>query len=548
MIDISKTGTSELTWNESTTVELRDGRIKGQVADGIYSWLGIPFARPPVGDLRWKAPRDPEPWEDTCLADTMPEPAFQKNLYTDVPEYLGSEDCLYLNVFRPASQEVDLPVYFWIHGGGNYTGGAFRVSGKELAEKLNAVVVITQYRLSWFGFFSHDVVRARAQTPEDASGNYGLLDLIKALQWVKNNISGFGGNPSLVTVAGHSAGARNISLLLGAEAVKQEHLFQRAIHHSGAGVGIRSWTFEEAEPISERAVKAMIKNGLGDQACLSVEEKRDYLCSVSAEIIAMTHHPHEVGTYITTVDGTVFKKDIGEQLHEGSHYKVPVMVGTTKDEFGSYLATFPEYYPLTKALIDGDTNFEVPPKQRLYYSTIQSKKSMMWRAKASDEFAQLLSQHQDHVYDFRFNWDGDDGSLFQLIYGACHGLDVVFFHGHPDDSVYPQYSQVAATRAGRLAISEAIMDYQKAFIRSGDPGNGWSKCQPVTWQSWSKRPGEAKGINLDADALQAVISMDTDMLTMKKVYMEIEAIDDIQLREAVLQVVEQPGHEHSYPD
>ncbi|NIB39015.1 carboxylesterase family protein [Pseudomaricurvus alkylphenolicus] len=544
----SNAGTNESTWNDSTTIETRHGKVKGQMVDGIYSWLGIPFAKPPVGGLRWKAPRDPEPWSTTYLANEMAEPSFQANIYAATPPFLGSEDCLYLNVFRPATKETDLPVYFWIHGGGNYEGSASQYKGEIIAKKLNAVVVIIQYRLGWFGFFSHEVVRAHAETPEDASGNYALLDQIKALQWVKNNIKAFGGNPLLVTAAGQSAGARDISLLLGAEAVKKENLFQRAIHHSGAGVGVRSWTFEEAELISERAVKAMIKNGLGDQSSLSSEEKRSYLSSVSPEIIAMTHHPHEVGTYITTVDGSVFKKDVGEQLREGCYHKVPIMVGTTKDEFTLYLAMFPEYFPLTKALVDGKTDVEMAPRQRLYYSATKNIKSDMWRAKASDEFAQLLSQHQDHVYDFSFNWDGDEGSLFQLVYGASHGIDLDFFHGHPDNNEFLPYGYNNSNRPGRLALSDAIISYQRQFMHTGNPGNGWNKDQSLTWLPWSEEPGMPKGINLDADASQALFTMDVDVITLQKVYSDIEAIEDDQLREKIFQVVEQPGYEHSLPE
>ncbi|NIB39018.1 carboxylesterase family protein [Pseudomaricurvus alkylphenolicus] len=538
----NKVGTVELSWNDSVTTVIRDGKVKGISDGGAYSWLGIPFARPPVGDLRWKAPRDPEAWSDTYLANKMPEICSQR-LSAWTEGFAGSEDCLYLNVFRPTSEETDLPVYFYIHGGGNYTGSASEYRGNVIAEKFNAVVVIIQYRLGWFGFFTHELLLENPEIPEDAAGNYALLDQIKALQWVQDNIKAFGGNPNLVTVAGQSAGALNISVLQGAEPVKEENLFHRAIHQSGAGASIYSRTMENSTNISEVALKAMQKEATGEQSALSDKEKRDFLYSVDAGIVATAPNPTD-GHYTSVVDGTVFKSDISKQFREGSYHKVPMISGTTQDEFTAYLADFPDFALLNKAVESGKDKEVIKPEVKAFYKGIKDGVSQMWRAVGSDEFAQLLTQHQNDVFDYTFSWDGVDGSLYQFVYGAPHGIEIGFLHGHPDKEAPYSHDFTAANRPGRIALSDAIVSYQKQFIRTGNPGNGWNNDQPVKWLPWSNEPGAPKGIDFDADALKAVISMDQDVITARQVRSDIDAIEDDQLRKTLSKILNGAGFEH----
>jgi para-nitrobenzyl esterase len=208
--------------------------------NGSWVWAGIPYAKPPVGELRWKAPQDPEPWnkirQSTYNFTRCTQPVFDLQ-WNPVNKIQGSEDCLYLNVFRPKTNAKNLPVYFWIHGGGNSFDGADNYDASILAQKSNMVVVVIQFRTGPFGWFNHPALNPNG-TAEDKSGNYGVLDMIKALKWVNKNIAAFGGNPKNVTIAGESTGGYRVMNLMISPLAKG--LFHTAINQSGGSKISRS--------------------------------------------------------------------------------------------------------------------------------------------------------------------------------------------------------------------------------------------------------------------------------------------------------------------
>ena len=237
------------------------GTLVGFVTeDGAHTWRGIPFANPPVGELRWRAPRAPDSWTGTreALAHGNACPQFPGlSPDADVPEGqpVGDEDCLYLNVYAPAVQpdavptgEDRLPVMVWIHGGGNSVGDAKVYDASLLAKSGPVVVVTIHYRLGVFGWFTHPGLRA-GEGPADASGNYGTLDVVAALEWVQNNISAFGGDPNRVLVFGESAGGTDTHAMLLSPQAKG--LFHRAIAQSGTA---RTTPRDEAENYEDAAV------------------------------------------------------------------------------------------------------------------------------------------------------------------------------------------------------------------------------------------------------------------------------------------------------
>jgi para-nitrobenzyl esterase len=203
-----------------------------------WSWRGIPYAQPPIGDLRWRAPQPALPWEGTLQAlefapwcPQLPIPVVND---TDEP-WLGDEDCLYLNVSAPKSWSPGdelLPVMLWLHGGGNSVGSAdLYAAVRNLAHREQVITVSIHYRLGMLGWFRHPALVAEAANEFDASGNFGTLDTIAALQWVRDNIQAFGGDPGNVTVFGESAGGMNTFALLLSPLAKD--LFHRAISQSG---------------------------------------------------------------------------------------------------------------------------------------------------------------------------------------------------------------------------------------------------------------------------------------------------------------------------
>ncbi|WP_200821344.1 carboxylesterase family protein [Oceanicoccus sp. KOV_DT_Chl] len=229
--------TSTLPSSVDTTVHVADKSSTRKSGSGTFvgfadihdthAWLGIPFAEAPVSDLRWRAPLPVSPSDKPLQALAYQPPCVQYwNPLTGVAgeegEVVGSEDCLHLNVWAPAFEQEAvpkgdqrLPVMVWIHGGGNTIGTANTYQGHHLASDQKIIFVALNYRLGVLGWFGHEAIRNTSASPEDASGNYGVLDMIAGLQWVKDNISAFGGDPNNVTIFGESAGGRNVYALLG---------------------------------------------------------------------------------------------------------------------------------------------------------------------------------------------------------------------------------------------------------------------------------------------------------------------------------------------
>lgn len=300
------------------------GKISGSRSeDGqILSLKGIPFAEPPIGDLRWHPPKPTIPWTGVMACTTYSASPFQPEpqpflMYTEeylIPKEPISEDCLYLNVWTgAASAEEDLPVLVWIYGGGFATGGSACpiYDGEELARK-GIVVVTINYRVGPFGFFAHPELTANSTV--NASGNYGLLDQIAALKWVRNNISRFGGDPDQVTIAGQSAGAASVHSLMVSPLAKG--LFHRAIGQSGSALMAPATSLKDAEQWGQEKAAAM---GIG-----TIDSLRD----LSADSLLSG-----LGTQFRPIlDGYVLAKNPREMMSESDYNDVPLLVGWNLEE------------------------------------------------------------------------------------------------------------------------------------------------------------------------------------------------------------------------
>lgn len=238
-----------------TIVETSYGRLMGDVGENnTWVWRGVPYAKPPIGELRWKAPEDPEPWNGVRQAKKECVPCTQLETSEDWvrQDYaVGSEDCLYLNIWRPRTGEQDLPVYVYIHGGSNNFGQASDYEGSMLSSKSDVVVVVIQYRLGPLGWFTHPALRSGDEL--DDSGNFGTLDTVKALEWIQENIAAFGGDPGNVLVSGESAGAHNtMNLVISPLAAG---MFHKAMSESGGMVPI---TVAEGEALANSTIDRLL--------------------------------------------------------------------------------------------------------------------------------------------------------------------------------------------------------------------------------------------------------------------------------------------------
>nr|XP_023841100.1 carboxylesterase 5A isoform X1 [Salvelinus alpinus] len=314
-------------------VSLKNGKVRGEymtvkgIEQRVQQYLGIPFARPPVGPLRLAAPQPAEPWEGERDGTRQPhmciqDPVISQHIVNimaieyNLPDV--SEDCLYLNVYTPkeAATVKRLPVFFWIHGGGLSMGAASQYDASPLAAYQNMVVVVIQYRLGILGFLSTG--------DEHAPGNWGFLDQIAALKWVQENIESFGGDPQSVTIAGESAGGISASILTLSPLAKG--LFHRAIFQSGvATLG----TYTSKEPL----VIAKVVANLTECDCTTNEQLVKCIREKTEEDLVNATKKMKI-VMGATVDG-VFLKDLAEELLKSKAVeKVPVLLGVTNHEFG----------------------------------------------------------------------------------------------------------------------------------------------------------------------------------------------------------------------
>ncbi len=312
------------------TVQVESGTLQGTVEDGLRVYRGIPYAAPPIGDLRWRAPRPAPKWEGVRATEQFGRACIQTNAaIANLPA--PSEDCLYLNVWTPAQSAGDkLPVLFWIHGGGFVAGApAEQLYHGEWLAKKGVVVVSIAYRLGVFGFLTHPELTA--ESSHHVSGNYAILDMVAGLQWVQKNISAFGGDPKKVTIQGESAGAAAVSVLCASPLANG--LFRGAIAESGASFGpVRAdASFGESEPLASAEKRTV--EWLSSVNIPTIAELR----KVPAEKL-QSMIPRGFGWARPNMDGWVIAGD-QYKLYESKQYNdVPVLTGYNSDEgatFGS---------------------------------------------------------------------------------------------------------------------------------------------------------------------------------------------------------------------
>ena len=333
------------------TVKVDGGVVGGQDWNGSILFRGIPFAAPPLGDLRWKPPQPVKPWTGERASLDQPASCIQGDYGWNHGDFLiGNEDCLTLDVRTP-SMSGKLPVLVWIHGGSNHAGGPNDIVLSDVGKQV--VIVGIRYRLGIFGFMSHRKLTAE----QGASGNYGLMDQLAALEWVRRNIAKFGGDPANVTIAGESAGSQDVSLMMLAPAARG--LFQKAIMESGTpGFGLPSRPLVKAERIGDQ-VDAMLHAG-GDLAKM----RRASPAALLAIDRDLNDEAIESADYIwlrTTIDGALLSRDLPQLLTEAP--AKPLLIGTNRIEldlpgdrphreafvakaFGSNVAAARSYYRL----------------------------------------------------------------------------------------------------------------------------------------------------------------------------------------------------------
>jgi len=445
-------------------VTTTSGVVRGATDGATWAYKGIPFAAPPIGALRF-APPAPAACADHELDATVLGPRCPQ---LENGAYVGDEDCLQLNLWTPAAAAPPRPVMVWIHGGGNSVGSATDAlfDGRRLAEVGDVVIVTVNYRIAQLGFLAHPAFPA-------GSGNFGTLDLVRALGWVHDNIAAFGGDPNHVTIFGESAGARDVCTLLGA--VPAAGLFHRAIMESGACKFLPSR--DDAEAQGARVVAAT--------SCATDADVAGCLRALPAEVLiqALPGDPSALGSspYQPTIDGTVLLEQPSAAMAAGRHHAVPFLVGANADETGSAapaVANKAAYQTLIHTQFGttlGDRILQQYPASRFAtpraaYVRVTTDARFVCPAR---EIARAADAGQiAPVYRYFFSYAGPSP------FGAVHGLDVPFVFG-TFDAVVNAAGQPYVPSATDLAVSATFQSAWTQFARTGEPGT------TPAWPAWT---------------------------------------------------------------
>ena len=491
-----------------------------------HAWLGLPFAQPPIGPLRWKAPRPALPWEGVREALSCGQPAMQPGGVTlELPPDqwgapAGSEDCLSLNIFAPRlaaeaiAQQAPLPVMFWIHGGANSSGTAATYTTlRNLAGQDRVVVVSANYRLGIFGWFSLEELAREDDTPADRSGNFGTLDLIAALEWVRQNIAAFGGDPRNVTIFGESAGGLNVYTLLASPLSKG--LFHKAIAQSpltasytraqarnytddtqpGHALSSREllceWLLRDGRTADRAGAKALI-------ASMTAAEIEAFVRGLPPQALLAPVKQGALNFYDSPTvvqDGYVLPAGpLAEVFSDRSRYHaVPFIVGTNRDEYKTFMSNNPDYVRMLFGKVPVMRN-------RARYQRHAAYMSALWQTSgALDPASAMIASGHPDVWVYRFDWDEQPAIPLiqpQVLLGAAHVLEVAFVFRDLDGEFDPFRSFTAANRPGRKEVSDAMAGYWTHFARHGQPGG---ESLPE-WRRWHADPSQPRLMVFDTSA------------------------------------------------
>ncbi len=493
-------------------VRVAQGELTGLVsADGaVEVYAGIPYAKPPVGELRWREPQAPESWEGVRACDRFAPMSMQQRhseLYNSLYGLIGyhqfnfslddnfrepvSEDSLYLNIWKPAGEQEKLPVIFYIHGGSLMTGQpSFKEYNGEPIAREGVIMITFGYRLGVFGYFADKELAA--ESPNGTTGNYGLLDQIAALQWVHDNIAAFGGDPDNITIAGESAGASSVNALCVSPLT--EGLFRRVIAESSGITAVEPYhTFRTMTEALQMGREIKIEQGVK-----SVAELR----AIPAEQLVQTQYANDS----MTVDGYAIVEQPYLTYEKGENHEEALLNGFNgheADVFRLFQTVNAEKYPIAVSrLLGGEaerylTLYPAGDEQETTASFNQLL-SVCWFAYSHYDWSRWLTQQGRPVYEYCFT--KQNGAI-----SDWHSGEMVYAYGNVFRSPR-NYGE------DDIKLSESMLRYWANFARTGDP-NGESLPR---WPTVAEAPGQ-------------VLNFDTVVQMVEDPYLKIyEIVDDYQ--------------------
>lgn len=537
--------------------ETEYGKVKGAIntEQRTIEWRGIPYAEPPVGELRWQAPQPPQPWDKTQNATqfskacpqlgSMYGPAddgFSQDLSLqdtfDLP--IGQEDCLYLNIQRPLNLRKQLPVVVYLHGGSHVYGAGALYDGSQLTQQ-GVVFVTINYRLGLIGWLNHPALKTGENDPSE-SANFGTLDILQALTFIKNNIAAFGGNPDNITLMGQSAGASHVFSMMTSPLAHD--LFQRAVMLSP---GLLNQTPETGLAYANGLLVALvIMHNLAEDepsaaAFLAEQDAqwiKTFLYSMSSDtlITATSLVPSLRIAPAIFLDGQVQPADPYAAVASGQFNNVPVLMGITSEEgklftqngmlvdskqLWNLMQSFNPDDPASSAqTLEDIIAPELLPADRPQQGTCGAEDfvsggyddfanlcgalapTAVFQYLQNDVLLPLLSTQQSQLYAYEWSWN-QQPFPWNVIHGSVHAGDIGFMLGLFDTPIFNNGYSIA-NEPGRLDLSQAMQTALVNFAKNADPNHA---ALTDTWLPWSPLPASPKRLLFDADDQEKQVMM-----------------------------------------
>ena len=507
-------------------VSTSSGKVQGYLENKVINYDDIPYAEPPIGHLRWKAPR--EILDSDGIIQNK-----DNNFCIQEPSSMGgapgegiltgSEDCLYLDIKTPKKKSSELlPVMFWIHGGGNTSGLKDLYDYSTMVNRHDVIVVTLNYRLGAFGWFTHPSIQGNQEGLDKAS-NFGTLDIIQALKWVNKNIELFGGDSNNVTIFGESAGGHNVLSLMVAPQAKG--LFHKAISQSGYTTSVstkQAFVTEETHPTFNHTSNEVVKRLIDNYQNLSSEELYKKLHGLSAqEFFSEYSDKSNLEVPLLTNDGIVIPLEGLEKALSNSNNvsDVPFMAGSNRDEVKLWIGAAKYFVKLDYSFIGSILGIpRVRLKDEDAFEAFNYYRSQAWKIRGVIEpIVSLNKASINDTYAYRFDWDDHRRFVvadFKKLIGASHGTEISLITGN--NKLVEGYGfLIYPAGPSKRFTSKNMMLFWSNFAKEGKPG---TSTNGINWELYNHSKGNKNFMILDNRKNMNLVKLDT---TYKKLVEEL---------------------------
>ena len=537
---------------DDNSVSTSSGVVKGVEKRNIIIYEDIPYAKPPVGYLRWKAPR-----RITVPVEIAPK---ENNFCIQRPSnlggadgegpYVGTEDCLYLDITVPKKQnEKNLPVMFWIHGGGNTSGLKDLYDFSKMVSRHDVIVVRINYRLGPFGWFSHPAIQS-FQDGDDKTSNFGTLDIIMALEWVNKNIENFGGDSENITIFGESAGGHNVLSLLVSK--KAKGLFHKAISMSGYTTTISvenafksdkkssTYNYSSSKIVEKLTSRFNLNNFQGNTTNSKI---REMLLTISAEDFFEPYT--ERASYdeipLMTADGIVIPMvGIKKALSDPNHVnKVPTIAGSNRDEVKLWLATATYFVDLDYSLIGSILRIpKVELSDKESFEAFNFYRSSAWKIRGVDgPLTSLSNAGNKSLYAYRYDWDDHRRHViadFKELIGAAHATEIPLLTGNMDlVGGYPLSDFIYPPSVSKRYTSKNMMKLWTNFAKKGYPGESTNN---VKWEPYLAGNNSSNFLVLDKKRNLKMMYDNISFLSLTDMLIKDQRVNELEKCVILLQM------------